>query len=523
MRSAYRAATVLVAIGYLVALIVLAHEQSGLPPHEDVTLPGDIPATFYMPGTENQPGPGDPFYHLFALPPEQRPPGVVLVHGFTSDRVNVSTLARRIAQNGYGVLAIDVRGHGENRNPFNRELLRDDIDAAAAYLRRSSLVDPSRIVVIGHSMGAGATLDYATRNNDLTASVMISGGFALDGPVHPRNSLFIFAENDLPFAPLLSNLIGAHLAGVDHVDLDKRYGDFSSGNALELVQVPKVNHVTILWSPVTAQRIIEWLDAACGVKRASAVNLADPRLNTILLVLLLFLILMFPLGRVSGGLAVVRDLPPSSITGAIIGLAVLTIALFAAMPLISIVPPASFISLVVGNSAVSWIAIAGGMLIAFVAIQFPAGLRALAPNKTRSLLVAGLAFAAIYVMSVYDVTLHRATLMPERFLTMIASALLVLPFFLAFEVLMRRGRIGRATLVSTAGFLTVFIVMLAGLALASIPFGIAPFSIFILFLMMQIFATGVYSVSGDLLLIAAVESLWYARLFAMVMPITFKL
>ena len=28
-------------------------------------------------------------------------------------------LARRMAENGYAVLAIDVNGHGQNRNPFN--------------------------------------------------------------------------------------------------------------------------------------------------------------------------------------------------------------------------------------------------------------------------------------------------------------------------------------------------------------------------------------------------------------------
>jgi pimeloyl-ACP methyl ester carboxylesterase len=132
---------------------------------------------------------------------------VVLVHGFSSDRVNSSALARPIAQNGYGVLAIDVRGHGENRNSFlestSDDGLREDVKNAVEFLRNSNLVDGSRIVVMGHSMGAGATLDYATHDPSIKGSVMISGGFNLDRPERPRNTLFIFAQNDpSPFSNL---------------------------------------------------------------------------------------------------------------------------------------------------------------------------------------------------------------------------------------------------------------------------------------------------------------------------------
>src|SRR5579863_6307994 len=134
MRTAYRVAVVVIAIAFLVLLMRLSHYQNGAPSHEDRELPGGEPATMYMPGTENQPGPNNPFFQMFPLPVEQRPPAVVLVHGFSSDRFNTSALARRIAQNGYGVLAIDVRGHGENRNSFldseTDNGLREDVKKA---------------------------------------------------------------------------------------------------------------------------------------------------------------------------------------------------------------------------------------------------------------------------------------------------------------------------------------------------------------------------------------------------------
>ena len=156
------------AIIFILAVARLDHLDKGGPPHVYVMLPGNEPATMYLPG------PGDPFFTQFPKPAAERPPGVVLIHGFTGDRVLMSGLARRLADNGYGVLAIDVNGHGENRNPFNgsnfdSSSLRENVKAAVDYLRSSQLVDGSRIVVMGHSMGAGAALDYATNDPNLKA------------------------------------------------------------------------------------------------------------------------------------------------------------------------------------------------------------------------------------------------------------------------------------------------------------------------------------------------------------------
>ena len=218
MRTAYRVGAFAVAIIFLITMLPMAHFQNGAPPHRDEVLPAGIPATMYLPGASNQPGPDNPFYQPFPKPPEQRPPAVLLVHGYSADRISTSALARRIAQNGYGVLAIDVRGHGENRNPFDQHGLQDDLKTAVEYLRQSNLVDGSRIAVVGHSMGAGAALDYAAHDPNIKGSVMISGGFGLDGPEHPRNTLFIFAENDPDFIKGLSAELSAHLAGADKIE-----------------------------------------------------------------------------------------------------------------------------------------------------------------------------------------------------------------------------------------------------------------------------------------------------------------
>ncbi|MGH7248363.1 MAG: alpha/beta hydrolase, partial [Pseudomonadota bacterium] len=253
-------------IAFLILLIEawrFSSMQAGGPPHMEVEISGGIPGTLYLPGS------GNPFYAIQPPPPDKRRPAVLLVHGFSSDRALMSVLARRIARNGYAVLTIDLRGHGQNRNPFPRDFgaaagLRQDLTAAVNFLRSSSYVDGSQIVVMGHSMGAGAALDYAAHDPNLKGSVMISGGFRLEGPVHPRNALFIFAQNDPGFIQDSSKEIAAVLAGSSPFELGKIYGDAAQGTAVEAVRVPGVNHITITRSAAAATAILGWLGNTLG-------------------------------------------------------------------------------------------------------------------------------------------------------------------------------------------------------------------------------------------------------------------
>src|SRR5208283_1297569 len=218
-----RIIAIALALLFVLAIARLAWLEDGGPPHTSIMLPGQEPATLYMPGT------GHPFYMQVPKPAAQRPSAVVLIHGFMADRKLMSVLARRMAENGYAVLAIDVNGHGQNPNPFNggpgdAGALREDVKQAVDYLRSSPLVDGSRIVVMGHSMGAGAALDYATHDPNVKGAVMISGGWQL-GPERPKDALFIFAERDPDMIQDASPALASYLAGAGQIELGKTYGD----------------------------------------------------------------------------------------------------------------------------------------------------------------------------------------------------------------------------------------------------------------------------------------------------------
>lgn len=517
-----RPLAVVLVLGYLVLLGWLAYLDKGGPAHDDLQLPGLIPATLYLPGNER------PFRQVFPAPAQQRPPAVVLVHGFLADRQIMSVLARRITENGYAVLAIDVHGHGQNRNPFGEDelnlnsTLTRDIAEAVNALRASTLVDASRIVVMGHSMGAGAALDYATLDPSLKGSVMISGGFRFSGRQNPRNALFIFAENDPDFIRSISQDIAARISGVPQVELGRQYGDFTKGDAVEAIRIAGVDHVRILYSDDAARTIVKWLDGAFGTARADPVKLADPRVTVVSVAFAMFMVLLIPLGRICGGIAGAWTERADGLLGWL-GLLILAGALVAAMPLTTM-QPAGFTALVVGAVQVSWLLAAGVIMIGTIALVRGPRWTLLRERIGFMPLAAAIAIGVIYLCQVaMSVTFHNLAFTPERFLAWILVSILLLPFWAGFEYLVRYGSVLASTIRGVIGRVIILVLMAAGAS-----FGIIPEVVMLIvpilvleFATFEIFAASAYSGSRNLALIVMVEAMWLGFTIAATNPITF--
>jgi dienelactone hydrolase len=515
----------IIAIGLAVLFILLIarlnHEENGGPPHAFVMLPGQEPATLYLPG------PGHPFYTLFPKPVAERPPAVVLIHGFTGDRVLMSGLARRLAENGYAVLAIDVHGHGENRNPFNsgeaqNDSLRADVKNAVDFLRGSQFVDGSRIVVMGHSMGAGAALDYATNDPSVKGAVMISGGWTM-GPERPKNALFIFAQND-PVEGIqdTSTAIAAHLAGVEQIELGKTYGDFTQSTAVEAIRMPGLNHITIVSSPAAATVIVKWLDSTFGTARTGAIEVKDARRGSARFALLVFVILLIPIGRFCGsiapGWAQARPGPSGWA-----GLLILGGALLAAMPLAA-ANPASFVQIIVGDIQISWFAIAGLIMLGVIALWHLAVWEHIRDGAGAAVLAGAAGFTVAYVCQIaMSPMLHHLSLSPERLMVLAMATVLMFPFWISFELLVRRGGLAISTMWAVLGRLLILILMAVGVSLNVLP-GVLMLVLPIIgvgFVLIEILSASAYSASRNLLLIAVAETIWFAWMIAAASPITF--
>lgn len=92
--------------------------------------------------------------------PPQGWPSVVVVHGFTGDKVSshrlLVLLARRLAAAGVAALRFDCRGSGESQGDFSEMTVSrevEDVEAAFDYVRRQPGLDPERVMLLGFSMG----------------------------------------------------------------------------------------------------------------------------------------------------------------------------------------------------------------------------------------------------------------------------------------------------------------------------------------------------------------------------------
>jgi dienelactone hydrolase len=505
---------------YLAAAAWLGRLELAGPPHAEVVLDGGIPATLYLPGRG---GPDARTVFLEPPPRGERPPGVVLMHGFASDRLGLSSLARRLAGSGYAVLAFDASGHGQNRHPFQRGFARADAfdrdyAAAVAFLRSYPHVDGEHIAVMGHSMGAGASLDYSTRDSGLDAVVLISGGWTTWGPWTPRNALFLYASGDPEPVGRRARELAARLAGVDAVEVGRSYGDPAQGSGVRVVEIAGADHATIVWTRAAATEIVRWLDAAFGRDPRTEEAPPDPRFRAVLLACLALPFVLAGLGAVIARLVPSHDEPDRR--NPVAGLAMLAASLLLCMPLLAADTPASFLSVEVGDVIASLFSLAGIALLVWLAARGHTG-AGLFRDPWRLLAGAGLGALSVYVLMLpIGALVHRMTLTPERLLVLGGAALVLLPFTLAFQRLLRRGPPRSAALTAALGRVLVLAVLAIGVATGLLSFVVMLMlpALAIVFALMEILASSLYAASRNLAAIALIDAVWLAFSIAAAMP-----
>ncbi len=104
---------------------------------------------------------------------------VVRVHGIDSTRSSRLGMATVLVENGYSVLAFDLRGHGESDYAQMGAGIheRDDVLGAVDYLIRMRGVEPGTIVLHGHSYGGAIALMSGWRE-PAVAGVFADSAFA---------------------------------------------------------------------------------------------------------------------------------------------------------------------------------------------------------------------------------------------------------------------------------------------------------------------------------------------------------
>lgn len=116
--------------------------------------------------------------------------GVILLHMLNRNRNDWNAFAEQLQKEGYNVLSIDLRGHGQSlkkdgrtvgwqmfsAKDFNDMIL--DVKAAKEFLEKKGV---NKISLIGASIGANAALNYATEDIEIKTIVLLSPGLDYRG------------------------------------------------------------------------------------------------------------------------------------------------------------------------------------------------------------------------------------------------------------------------------------------------------------------------------------------------------
>ncbi len=173
--------------------------------------------------------------------PSARPgPAVILVHMLRRSRRDWDALASRLAAEGIGALAIDLRGHGDSQpwgtgDPPDYSSLVLDVRAARHFLASRADVQQGRVGIAGASIGANVAVLEAAGDPTIASLALLSPsldyrGLRIEAVSRklPRPVLLVASDDD-PYA-----LRSAH-------DLQK-----AGGGTRELIVPSRAGHGTTM-------------------------------------------------------------------------------------------------------------------------------------------------------------------------------------------------------------------------------------------------------------------------------------
>ena len=134
-------------------------------------------------------------------------PGVALLPMLGRKRGDWDAFARQLQDAGFGVLAIDLRGHGESEGQREWRKMTKDAAIAVDFIRSRPEIHPDRIAILGASIGANITINYAALDAAIRGAALLSPGLDYHGVTTPdavkaygKRPLFLAASSEDAYA-----------------------------------------------------------------------------------------------------------------------------------------------------------------------------------------------------------------------------------------------------------------------------------------------------------------------------------
>jgi fermentation-respiration switch protein FrsA (DUF1100 family) len=153
--------------------------------------------------------------------------GIILQHGFKSDREELLEEAAMLANRGYGVLLTSIRAHDINEGELIAFGLKEmpDIDAWVKFLQAQE--DITSIGMLGNSLGGTLSIQYAAENDAIKALVVHSAFSSMRDTINTSVRYFTDLP-PFPFATLIRFWAEQEIKGdIDDIDAKKWIGKIS--------------------------------------------------------------------------------------------------------------------------------------------------------------------------------------------------------------------------------------------------------------------------------------------------------
>jgi len=379
-------------------------------------------------------------------------PAVMIAHGFAGSQVLMRGFTLTLAHAGYTTIAWDFDGHGSNPHPFDLSPESADLlqnaEAALSAAQASGLVDIQNVAILGHSMGSGVALEYATTHHATRATIAVSPVAQVVTPLLPHDLLLMAGSLEPQFVSSAQRIL-AQAGGPNK--------NFADGIARQLVVIPNVEHISILFSPTAHTAARSWLDDTFGIQ-PGAQDYSDRRILWFGLGIIGFLFLSRAiLASLPAGISqTVRQSPGwlrllALLLGSLLATTLLWLVSLAGVHI------SQLLGLVVGGYILVWFGLAGLFSLVILRPQFVL-------PKRMDFIQGLIAFAALWlgVGLLGNFIWLPWLLIPARFWLWIPAAIIVLPFFYAVGEAAKKA----ATLGQLGWWAFQVIVVIAGFYLA---------------------------------------------------------
>lgn len=157
-------------------------------------------------------------------------PAVAVIHGWGGNAGHMLPFASLLHREGYAVLLLDARNHGNSDadNFSSMPRFAEDLEHGLDWLGRQPHIDPQQLFLLGHSVGAAASLLVASRRPDL------AGVASLSTFAHPETLMRRqMRSHHIPYLP-----IGWLLLRYIERTIKARFDDIAPCNTIQRATCP---------------------------------------------------------------------------------------------------------------------------------------------------------------------------------------------------------------------------------------------------------------------------------------------